>query len=64
MKKGIRQKIALGFFEIFKDTFFNIWKSGQAKKCFKISWRFVSIVFLILEKVDMQKNSAKFFEDF
>ena len=56
MEKGIRKKIALGFLKICKYTFFNIWKSGQAKKCCKISWRFVSILFLKFEKVDMQKN--------
>ena len=56
LKKGASKKVRLGFFKICKYTFFNILKTGQAKKLCQGFLRFVNILFLTFEKEDSQKN--------
>ena len=62
MKKWASKKVGLGFFNIFKCTFFTIWKRRQAEKLCEGFLRFVSILFLIFEKKEEQKNCAGFFK--
>ena len=54
------KKIVQGLFKFCKYTFVNIWKGGQAKKMCQYFWRCVSILSLIFEKGDKEKNVSGF----
>ena len=55
MKKGPSKKNVPVFLKMCKYTFFNIWKREPAKEMFQGFLRFVSILFLIIEKEGKQK---------
>ena len=59
MKKRKSKTIVLGVFKIWKYTFFNFWKTGQAKNEI-----FVSVLSLILEKTGQAQNLCYIFWKF
>ena len=53
--------MVIGFFKIFKYTFFNILESGHAKKLCYVFWRFVSVLFFNIWKRPQAKDFGSLF---